>query len=105
MDVPDSNVFRDEGAHLTNCPLCGRNMTLVHNLTNFSIQLCYSHGIFVVDKPTRDVWVLEGFEGAMVPIKRKWYMVENLKPLTLDKYRDMVKRANLKRLEEKSSNR
>jgi hypothetical protein len=27
--------------------------------------------------------------------------VENYKPLTLEKYRDMVKRANLKRLEEK----
>ena len=103
MDVPDPNAYKDEGAQLTNCPLCGRNMALIHDLANFSVQLCYTHGVFVVDKPTRDVWVLEGFEGEMVPIKRKWYTVENFRPLTLNKYRDMVKRANLKRLEEKSA--
>jgi len=92
-----------EETKATNCPLCGRNMTIIHDLANFSIQACHTHGVFVVDKPTKDVWVLEGFDNNMAPIKRKWYTVDKHKPLTIDQYRDMVKRANLKRLEEKST--
>jgi hypothetical protein len=42
-------------------------------------------------------WVLEGFEINMDPIKRKWYTIENHKPLTMDRYRFMVKWANHKR--------
>ena len=77
-------------------------MTIINDLVDFSIQACYTHGIFVVDNLTRDVWVLDGFDCNMVPIRRKWHTVDNHKPLTIDKYRDMVKRANFKRLEKKS---
>jgi len=93
-------VYREE-TKLANCPLCGRNMKMINDLRDFSIQACYTHGVFVVDKPTNDTWILEGFDKNMVPIKRKWYTVDNHKPLTLDRYRDMVKKANFKRLEEK----
>ena len=85
----------------TNCPLCGRSMSIVNDLKEFSIQFCNTHGIYGVDKSTNDTWVLEGFDINMVPIKLKWYTIENHKPLTLDRYRDMVKRANLKRLEDR----
>ena len=85
----------------TYCPLCGRNMLIVKGLKDFSIQFCYTHGIYGVDKATMDTWVLEGFDINMSPIKRKWYTIENHKPLTMDKYRNMVKWANHKRLEDK----
>ena len=45
-------------------------------------------------------WVLEGFEINMAPIKRKWYTIENHKPLTMDRIRFMVKWAYHKRLED-----
>ena len=93
-------AYRDE-INPTNCPLCGRVMMVVNKLKDFSIQGCNSHGIFVVDNLTRDTWVLDGFENDMTPIKRKWYLVENHKPLTMVQYREMVKKANYKRLEEK----
>lgn len=84
------------------CPLCGRNMAVIHNRGDFTVQDCRIHGVFVVDKPTKDTWVLDGFDAEMAPIRRKWYMVENHVPLTLERYREMVKRANLRRLEERS---
>lgn len=90
--------FREETPP-TNCPLCGRTMILVNDLKGFSVQLCRVHGIFGVDKPTNDVWVFEGFEISMAPVKRKWYLVENHRPLTIDQYREMVKNANYRRLE------
>lgn len=90
--------FREEPPS-TNCPLCGRNLTLVNDLKGFSIQLCRVHGIFGVDKPTNDVWVLEGFEIDMAPISRKWYLIDNHRPLTLDQFRELVKNANYRRLE------
>ena len=93
-------AYRDE-TQPTNCPLCGRNMSIVNGLKDFSIQFCYTHGIYGVDKATNDAWILEGFDSKMAPIKRKWYTIENHRPLTMSRYRDMVKRANLKRLEEK----
>jgi len=94
-------TFKNE-TQPTNCPLCGKNMMMVHDLKDFSIQICNTHGVFVVDKPTNDTWALEGFDDKMGPIKRKWYAIDNYRPLTLNQYRDMVKKANLKRLEEKS---
>ena len=90
-----------EEIQLTNCPLCGRHMQLIKDLKGLSIQYCNTHGVFAVDNPTNDTWAIEGFDNKMTPIKRKWYTVENYKPLTLEQYRDMVKWANLKRLEEK----
>jgi hypothetical protein len=92
-------AYREE-IQSTNCPLCGRSMSIVNGLKDFSIQFCRTHGIFGVDKTTNDVWVLEGFGSNMAPIKRKWYTIENHKPLTIDRYREMVKWANLKRLED-----
>jgi hypothetical protein len=85
----------------TNCPLCGRTMAIINNIKDFTIQVCDTHGVFVVDTPTRDTWILEGFDKNMVPIRRKWYTVDNHRPLTIAQYREMVKRANYKRLEEK----
>jgi hypothetical protein len=90
--------FKEE-TQSTNCPLCGRKMRIINDLKEFSIQFCQSHGIYGVDKPTNDAWVLEGFDIHMVPIKSKWYMVENHRPLNLDQYREMVKQANVRRLE------
>ena len=91
----------NEEIQSTNCPLCGRHMQLIKDLKDLSIQYCNTHGVFAVDNPTNDTWAIEGFDNKMMPIKRKWYTVANFKPLTLEQYRDMVKRANLKRLEEK----
>ncbi len=88
-----------EGTKTTNCPLCGRTMGLVNDLAHFTVQFCRIHGVFLVDKPTDDVWILDGFDVEMAPIRRKWYEVENHKPLTLERYREMVKWANLRRLE------
>ena len=65
-------------------------MSVVNDLKDFTIQFCYTHGIYGVDKATNDAWVLEGFDGNMAPIKRKWYTIENHKPLTMDRYRGMV---------------
>lgn len=76
-------------------------MSIVNDLKDFSIQICHTHGIFGVDKPTKDTWFLEGFDANMAPIKRKWYTIENPKPLTIIQYREMVKWANLKRLEDR----
>jgi hypothetical protein len=90
-----------EETQTTNCPLCGKEMMMIHDLKGFNIQLCRTHGIFVVDKPTKDTFVLEGFDNKMMPIKRKWYTVDSFKPLSLEQYREMVKNANFKRLEEK----
>lgn len=87
----------------TNCPLCGRTMDIVSELTGFNIEICRIHGIFVVDKPTKDVWVLDEFDINMVPIRRKWYTVENHKALTLPRYREMIKLANYRRLEKMNS--
>jgi hypothetical protein len=84
-----------------NCPLCGRNMGIVNELKEVSIQVCDSHGVFVVESQTRDTFILEGFDENMVPLKQKWYLVENFKPISLTKYREMVKLANYKRLENK----
>jgi hypothetical protein len=94
-------VTNKEEIQSTNCPLCGKDMMMVHDLKDFSIQFCHTHGVFVVDKPTNDTWALEGFDNKMIPIKRKWYTIDNFKPLTLDQYRDMVKNANFRRLQEK----
>ncbi|MCX6648374.1 MAG: hypothetical protein NTV61_03170 [Candidatus Bathyarchaeota archaeon] len=85
----------------TNCPLCGRHMTLINDLKDFSIQHCNAHGVFAVDDSTNDTWAIEGFDDEMMPIKRRWYTIDNYKPLTLEQYRDMVKRANFRRLEGK----
>jgi hypothetical protein len=93
-------AYREE-INPTNCPLCGRDMTIINKLKDFTIQACNTHGVFVVDTLTRDTWILEGFEKNMAPIKRKWYLVESHKPLTVVQYREMVKKANYKRLEEK----
>jgi len=92
-----------EELHSTNCPLCGRTMDIVNELPGFIIEICSVHGIFGVDKPTKDVWILDGFDLNMAPIKRKWYTVENHKALTLPRYREMVKLANLLRLEKLNS--
>ncbi len=94
-------VYKEE-TQPTSCPLCGRNMRIINDRVDFSIQACYTHGVFVVDKPTNDTWALEGFDNNMTPIRRRWYTVDN-KSLTIDQYRDMVKKANLKRLEERSA--
>jgi hypothetical protein len=99
MDVPA--MENREETPPSNCPLCGRSMSIVNDLKDFSIQFCHTHGIYGVDKATKDTWVLEGFDINMAPIKRKWYTIENHKPLKLDQYRNMVKLANLKRLENK----
>lgn len=85
----------------THCPVCGRIMSIVHDRKGFSVQACYTHGVFVVDKPTNDTWVLESFDVDMMPIKRRWYTVDRHEPLTIQRYRDMLKWANLRRLEER----
>ena len=94
--------FRDD-VRSTNCPLCGRTMDIVSELPGFNIEICRVHGIFGVDKPTKDVWILDEFDINMAPIKRKWYTVENHKALTLPRYREMVKLANYRRLEKMNS--
>jgi hypothetical protein len=76
-------------------------MAIVNKLKENSVQFCSNHGIFVVESQTRDTYILEGFDENMVPIKQKWYIVENFKPLDIAKYREMVKFANYKRLEKK----
>jgi hypothetical protein len=92
-------LFFKEETKTANCPLCGRQMSMINDLKEFSIQLCNIHGIYGVDKPTNDVWVLQGFDINMIPIKVKWYTIDDHRLLTLDKYREMVKLANVKRLE------
>jgi hypothetical protein len=98
-------LFFKEETPTTNCPLCGRQMSMINDRKEFSIQVCQVHGIYGVDKPTNDVWVLEGFDINMNPIKIMWHTVENRRPLSLEKFREMVKLANLKRLEALNSNK
>ncbi len=99
--MADPEIFRrppdPDQAH---CPYCGRGMAVINRLTDHTIQVCNTHGVFSVDRGTKDVWVLDGFEKDMTPIRRRWYLTESHKPLTVQKYREMVKLANYRRLEE-----
>ncbi len=85
------------------CPYCGKEMRALNRLKTQTIEVCNTHGVFSVDSGTGDVWVLDGFEEDMTPIRRRWYLIENHVPLTVIRYREMVKMANYKRLENKAS--
>ncbi len=98
-DVEDFRRFGDEDR--VPCPYCGRSMFVLNRLKSYTMQVCNSHGVFSVDRGTGDVWVLEGFEGDMTPIRRRWYLIENHVPMSVAKYREMIKIANYRRLEEK----
>lgn len=76
-------------------------MGIITKKSDFYIQACHIHGVFVVDKPTLDTYILEGFDIDMTPIKSKWHTVENYRPITVAKYRELVKWANHRRLEQK----